>query len=103
MPKRSRESLCNFDTKRAKVDSYATHAQKRKFEGEYQSNKRQRVITEAYVEKLQKDNQLAKAACTEAMVTIDQLQERVRQLEFLLGVQRSQMERIRVNNNVTAY
>ena len=61
------------------------------------------MVTEAYVEKLQKDNQLAKAACTEAMASINQLQERVRQLEFLLGVQRSQMERFRLNNNVTAY
>tara|TARA_B110000008_G_scaffold38943_1_gene35717 strand:- start:1548 stop:1859 length:312 start_codon:yes stop_codon:yes gene_type:complete len=103
MPKRSRESPSGFDNKRAKVDSYATHAQKRKFDGEYQSNKRQRVVTEDYVEKLQKDNQMAKQACSHAMVTIDQLQERVRQLEFLLGVQRSQMERFRLNNNVTAY
>tara|TARA_B100000925_G_scaffold282183_1_gene254785 strand:+ start:503 stop:811 length:309 start_codon:yes stop_codon:yes gene_type:complete len=102
MPKRSRESPyeCN---KRAKVDSYATHAQKRKFDGEYQSNKRQRVITEEYIERLQKDNQLAKQACTEAMVTIEHLQERVKQLEFLLNIQRTQMERIRVNNNVIAY
>lgn len=102
MPKRSRESPyeCN---KRVKVDSYATHATKRKFEGEYQSNKRQRVVTEEYIEKLQKDNQLAKAACTEAMVTIKNLQERVEQLEYLLKIQRTQMERIRVNNNVTAY
>ena len=103
MPKRNRESPYELENKRAKVDSYATHAQKRKFEGEYQSNKRQRVVTEDYVEKLQKDNQLAKAACSHAMVTIDQLQERVRQLEFMLGVQRSQMERFRLNNNVTAY
>ena len=86
-----------------KIQTHTTHAQKRKFGGEYQSNKRQRVVTEAYVEKLQKDNQLAKAACTEAMASINQLQERVRQLEFLLGVQRSQMERFRLNNNVTAY
>lgn len=102
MPKRSRESPyeCN---KRVKVDSYATHTQKRKFEGEYHSNKRQRVVTEEYIEKLQKDNQLAKQACTEAMVTINQLQEKVRQLEFLLNIQRTQMERIRVNNNVIAY
>ncbi len=103
MPKRSRESPCDFDNKRVKIQTHTTHAQKRKFDGEYQSNKRQRVVTEEYVCQLQKDNQLAKAACTEAMTTINNLQERVRQLEFLLGVQRSQMERFRLNNNVIAY
>ena len=42
-------------------------------------------------------------ACMEAGVTIESLRQKVKQLEFLLNLQRTQMERHRVDNNVVVY
>jgi hypothetical protein len=36
-------------------------------------------------------------------VTIEVLQNKVKQLEMLLTIQRSQMERIRINSDITVY
>lgn len=102
MPKRSREeSIGDEDNKRFKEIVYSN---KRKHdEAEFESRKRQRQVTEEYISKLESDNAMMRQACMEAGVTIEVLQNKVKQLEMLLTIQRSQMERIRINSDVTVY
>lgn len=101
MPKRSREPHIDETCKRFKEEVYTT---KRKHDEDPQeSRKRQRHITEEYISKLESDNAMMREACMEAGETIGTLQNRVKQLEMLLNIQRSQMERIRVNNDITVY
>jgi hypothetical protein len=77
---------------------------KRKHEDEPQgSRKRQRQVTEEYVSKLESDNLMMREACMGAGATIDGLRNKVNHLETLLNIQRSQMERIRINSDITVY
>jgi hypothetical protein len=108
MPKRSRETYIDETCKRFKeqsvCDSWGASCQKRKHEEEPQEpRKRQRQVTEEYVSKLESDNQLMCGACMEAGLIIESLRNKVKQLEMLLNIQRSQMERIRINSDITVY
>lgn len=102
MPKRSREEwYCEESTKKIKN---MVQTNKRKHEDTYiEPRKRQRHITEEYVNNLEKDNLIMRQACLEAGETIYQLQQKIKQLETLLSIQRSQMERFRVSNDITVY
>jgi hypothetical protein len=101
MPKRSRETYLDDTCKRFKEEVYTT---KRKHEEEPQeSRKRQRQVTEEYISKLESDNVMMREACMGAGATIETLQNKVKQLEMLLNLQRSQMERIRINSDITVY
>ena len=102
MPKRSRNDYEPMEeedcTKKIKMSL------KRNRDTEvFEPRKRHRHVTEDYINKLEKDNMMMRNACMEAGVTIETLRQKVKQLEFLLNLQRSQMERYRVNNNVVVY
>jgi ribosomal protein S21 len=106
MPKRSRETYLDDTCKRFKEEVYTTevYTTKRKHEEEPQeSRKRQRQVTEEYVSKLESDNVMMREACMGAGATIEALRNKVKQLEMLLNIQRSQMERIRINSDITVY
>lgn len=102
MPKRSREEwYVEEPIKRMKNEELTN---KRKHEGmDMEPRKRQRHVTEDYINNLERDNQLMRQACMEAGETICQLQGKIKQLETLLSIQRSQMERFRVSNDITVY
>jgi len=103
MPKRSRdEEDIDYNEKRVCYEQI-THKRKSCNEGDDMPRKRQRQITEEYVDQLEKDNLLMRQACFEAGSTIEELRQRVQHLEMLLSLQRSQMEHIRVNNDVSVY
>ncbi len=99
MPKRSRDEYTEDPSKRFKTLELC---QKRKYDGEYEPRKRQKNW-EDYVNKLKGENDLMRQACFQAGETIGTLQQRVSQLEMLLNIQRSQMERFRINNDVSVY
>lgn len=56
----------------------------------------QNIQLKTIVETQAKENEMMKQACFDAA-------DRIAQLETLLKIQRSQMDRIRVNNNITVY
>lgn len=99
MPKRSRDEYVEEASKRMK-NMEVCH--KRKMECEYEPRKRHKNW-EDYVNKLERENEMMKQACFQAGETIETLQQRVSQLEMLLNLQRSQMERIRINNDISVY
>lgn len=77
--------------------------QKRKFQGEEtQTNKRLRSMDQ-YVEQMDKENKMMRDACFQAGETIDRQRRRIAELETLLTLQRTQMHRLIVNNNITVY
>ena len=106
MSKRKREDEDTY-TKRFKVMDIC---RKRKVEQDVQvSNKRYRSM-EQYIEQMEYDNKMMKDACSKAGEIIQdqrrQLSEqnnRIAELETLLKLQRTQMDRIIVNNNITVY
>ncbi len=101
MPKRSRETYFEDDTKRFK--NMVVCNKRKHVPMEEEPRKRQRQVTEEYISKLESDNTMMREACMEAGVTIEGLQNKVKQLEMLLTIQRSQMERIRLNSDIVVY
>lgn len=99
MPKRRNP----FDTMQEIKRFCPTVSHKRKHEEEQVSRKRHRGITKEYVDRIEKDNQLMKQACFDAGHAIEKLQNRIKELETLLCIQRTQMERFRINNDITVY
>lgn len=107
MPKRSRndyEPMETIEEDYIKKQRHESITNKRNRDTEvFEPRKRHRHVTEDYVDKLEKDNMMMRNACMEAGVTIESLRQKVKQLEFLLNLQRTQMERHRVDNNVVVY
>jgi len=102
MPKRSREEW--FAEESVKKLKKLVVSNKRKNEDMHmEPRKRQRHITEEYICKLENDNRIMREACMEAGESICHLQNKIKQLEMLLSIQRSQMERFRVTNDITVY
>ena len=102
MPKRSREDWYAEESVKKLKKLVVSH--KRKNEDVHmEPRKRQRHITEDYITRLENDNRIMREACMEAGESICQLQNKVKQLEMLLSIQRSQMERFRVTNDIAVY
>ena len=103
MPKRSRETYLDDTNKRFK-EYIPTNKRKHNEDSEEGgSRKRQRHVTEEYISKLESDNIMMREACMDAGATINALRNKVQHLEMLLNIQRSQMERIRINNDIIVY
>lgn len=101
MPKRSREDDEFQPCQRSKHHQPIVQKRKNEFE-EQEPRKRQRSIAD-YVDKLEKDNEMMRGACFQAGEKISALEQRVKELELFLSIQSSQIERIRLNNNITVY
>jgi hypothetical protein len=99
MPKRSRDEYTEDPSKRFKTLELC---QKRKYEGDYEPRKRQKNWEDC-VNKLKGENDMMRQACFEAGGTIESLRKRVTHLEMLLNLQRGQMERFRINNDISVY
>lgn len=99
MPKRTRDEYTEDSSKRFKTLELC---QKRKYEGAYEPRKRQKNWEDS-VNKLKGENDLMRQACFEAGETIETLRQRVTHLEMLLNIQRGQMERFRINNDIYVY
>jgi hypothetical protein len=100
MPKRTRE----YEEQEVKRFCQHPVSLKRKCEEEDNGcRKRQKNITGEYVDRLEKDNRVMMEACAQAGHAIDRLNQRVKELETLLHLQRTQMERIRLNNDIRVY
>ncbi len=100
MPKRTRE----YEEQGVKRFCQHPVSLKRKCQEEdTRCRKRQRNITEEYVDRLEKDNMIMVEACAQAGRAIENLQNHVKELETLLHIQRTQMERIRINNDIQVY
>jgi len=91
------------DNKRVRSD----RTNKRKFESQ-ESGPSKRL--KSYVEHLEKENQQLKSTLEQWAKENQMMKdacftaaERIAHLETLLKIQRSQMDRIRVNNNITVY
>lgn len=93
--KRLRET-CNLAGKRKRVEIDQGRKRTKTTEDEVQRLRQEK-------EKYERDSLLMKQACFEAGHRIESLQRRVQELEMLLSMQRVQMERIRLNNNITVY
>ena len=90
MPKRSREDWYAEESVEKLKKLVVSH--KRKNEDVHiEPRKRQPQITEDYITRLENDNRIMREACMEAGESICQLQNKVKQLEMLLSIQRSQM------------
>lgn len=106
MNKRKREDEDTY-TKRFKVMDIC---RKRKVEeNAHVSNKRYRSM-EQYIKQMEHENKLMKDACFKAGETIEvqrnqilEQNKRIAELETLLKLQRTQMDRIIVNNNISVY
>lgn len=105
--KRSRDYEPEIPMKRVRESQNVAGKRKRV---EIDQQRKRTKTTEDEVQRLRKEKEvhereslLMRQACFTAGNRIEQLQARVQELEMLLSMQRVQMERIRLNNNITVY